>query len=110
MPSTTPPVAASSNQIRRMPSSTIDAGYVICTAPSTPVAEPTGIAMYKVSLAPGCRTRVPLTTSPANAAATAGSAAKFSGVVASRRALMSVSAYALPSRSTITTRPPELRS
>ena len=44
MPSTTPPVAASSSQMCRMRSSITDAGYVMRTAPWMPVAEPTGSA------------------------------------------------------------------
>ncbi len=44
IPSTTPPVAASSNQMWRIWSSMIDAGYVMRTAPWMPLAEPIGSA------------------------------------------------------------------
>ncbi len=44
MPSTTPPVAASSNQMWRIWSSITDAGNVMRTAPSMPPTEPIGNA------------------------------------------------------------------
>ena len=44
MPSTTPPVAASSSQMWRIWSSITDAGYVMRTAPWIPSTEPMGSA------------------------------------------------------------------
>ena len=44
MPSTTPPVAASSSQMCRIWSSIIEAGYVMRTAPWMPSTEPIGSA------------------------------------------------------------------
>ena len=44
MPSTTPPVAASSSQMWRIWSSITEAGYVMRTAPWMPPADPTGSA------------------------------------------------------------------